>query len=272
MTPPPPRPTAKQLVLEILSAAAPHPVPASALIEACALLDITENNVRVALARLSASGVLIASSRGEYKLGPGTTSLTEQVTGWRDVERRVRRWGGGWVCVHTGALSRTDRVALRRRSRAFRLLGIREVVRGLEARPDNLEGGAPAISARLSALGLEPEAIVFRASGFDARQEERLRSLWDGRALDEGYRRTSARMERWLEKEPSLSRDVAARESYLIGREVLRAILFDPLLPEPLVNAEERHRMIVGARAFDRVGRRIWFRLVGVPHGMAPEE
>jgi phenylacetic acid degradation operon negative regulatory protein len=272
MTPLPPRPTAKQLVLEFLSAAAPRPAPAAALIEACSLLDITENNVRVALARLTASGVLVASSRGEYKLGPETAPLTEQVTGWRDVERRVRRWDGGWVCVHTGALSRTDRAALRRRDRAFRLLGIREVVRGLEARPDNLEGGAPAVSARLSALGLEADAPVFRASGFDARQEERLRSLWDSRALDEGYRQLSARMERWLDKEPSLPRDVAARESYVIGREVLRAILFDPLLPEPLVDVEERHRMILLARTFDRVGRRIWFRLAGVPHGMAPEE
>jgi phenylacetic acid degradation operon negative regulatory protein len=259
-------------VLELLSAAAPHPAPASALIEACALLDITDNNVRVALARLTASGVLVASSRGEYKLGPGTAPLTEQVTGWRDVERRVRRWDGGWVCVHTGALSRTDRVALRRRDRAFRLLGIREVVRGLEARPDNLEGGALAVSERLSALGLEKDAIVFRASGFDAEREARLHSLWDGRVLDEGYRSMSARMHRWLEKEPSLPRDVAARESYVIGREVLRAILFDPLLPEPLVDVEERHLMIVRARAFDRVGRKIWFRLFGVPHGMAPEE
>lgn len=68
MTPLPPRPTAKQLVLEFLSAAAPHPAPASALIEACALPGITENNVRVALASLSASGVLVASARGEYKL------------------------------------------------------------------------------------------------------------------------------------------------------------------------------------------------------------
>src|SRR4051812_32579987 len=129
--------TAKRIVLELLTAAGGRAAPVAVLVDVCALFGITENSTRVTLARLLATGRLEASARGSYQLGAGSEELTKQVTSWRDLEKHVRKWDGSWVCVHAAELVRSDRVLLRRRERALRLLGFRELARGLEVRPGN---------------------------------------------------------------------------------------------------------------------------------------
>src|SRR5579859_1289769 len=174
---------AKRVVLDLLSAAPAHEMSAAALVTAGDLLGISENNVRVTLARLLAAGTLELTGRGSYRLGKRAHAITRQVTSWRDLEKQVRRWDGGWACVHLGGLGRTDRAALRRRERALRLLGFRSLGPALEVRPDNFEGGVPALRERLRALGLDEEALVLRASELDPRTEAQARALWDGRRL-----------------------------------------------------------------------------------------
>src|SRR5690606_30497791 len=162
------------------------------------------------LARLSAAGLVEAVDRGEYRLGPGAASLADDVSTWRDAERRVRDWNGDWLAAHVGDLGRSDRAVLRARARALELLGLRELDRGLYLRPDNLAGGVAAVRARLLALGLEPEAAVFVARGFDAARERRAVALWDGRALTRAYRDTHGRLDAWLARADSLALDTAA--------------------------------------------------------------
>jgi phenylacetic acid degradation operon negative regulatory protein len=258
---------AKRVILQLLSATGDRPAPASGLVTACALFGITENSTRVALARLLAEGTLEAGARGEYRLGAPAQALTREVARWRDVEKSLRRWDGSYVAVHTGALGRTDRRELRLRARALRLLGFATLEHQLEVRPDNLEGGCEALRARLCALGLDRRAPVFRVTDLDEALAARARRLWNGAALGADYRRTCDRLERWMANEHRLPREVAARESFLIGGEAIRQILFDPLLPEPLVDGSERRALVDAMKRYDVVGRRIWMRLFGV----APE-
>jgi phenylacetic acid degradation operon negative regulatory protein len=156
--------TAKRVILLLLSAGGDRPGSAAGLVRGCSVFGIADNSARVALARLLADGTLVAGARGQYRLGPPTDALTREVTGWRDLERGVRRWDGGWIAVHTGALGRTDRAALRRRERALRLLGFAALEPGLDLRPDNLDGGAPRARDRLRALGLDWRGRPRRAS------------------------------------------------------------------------------------------------------------
>jgi len=259
---------AKRVVLELLSAIGDTPAPASALVQACAIFGITENSTRVTLARLLGAGTIEATGRGEYRLGAGTEALTREVTSWRDLEKQMRRWDGGFVCVHTGALGRSDRSELRRRDRSMRLLGFRSLTTDLEVRPDNLVGGVDAVRSRLHALGLDRSALVFRAEELDAATDSRARTLWHDEKLVEGYRKMRQRLERWLERGPSQSAEAAARESFLLGSEALRLLVFDPRLPEPIVDVSERRALLDSARRFDATGRRIWERLFGVAHGL----
>jgi len=259
---------AKRVVLELLSAIGELPAPASALVQACAIFEITENSTRVTLARLLAAGTIEATGRGEYRLGASTEALTREVTSWRDLEKQMRRWDGGYVCVHTGALGRSDRSELRERTRALELLGFAKLSPHLELRPDNLTGGVEGVRARLYALGVDRSALVFRAEQLDDKTDARARTLWDGDALTAGYKKMRVRLEKWLARGPSQAPEIAARESFLLGSEALRMLVFDPRLPEPIVDVAERRALLDTARRFDATGRKIWERLFGVSHGL----
>jgi len=50
------QPTAKSLVLDLLSASDGAEAPVRRLVVACALFDVSENSVRVTLVRLSSAG------------------------------------------------------------------------------------------------------------------------------------------------------------------------------------------------------------------------
>ncbi len=255
------RPNPRHLLLNLLTAAEGHSLSARDAVSACALFGITENSVRVTLVRLAAAGLIEAAGRGEYRLGPNATELAANVTGWRQAEQRLRDWNGDWVAVHVGNLGRSDRTALRVRDRALALLGLCELERGLYLRPDNLQGGVGAVRDRLYKLGLDNEAAVFRLAELDPARDARARTLWDGAALTRRYQDIRQRLQGWLDKADGLEPEAAARESYLLGNEAIRHMVFDPLLPEPLVDAAARRACADLVQHFDRAGHAIWRQL-----------
>lgn len=249
---------ARRLVLKLLLGSTSRQLSAREAVASCALFDIPENRVRVALARLVVAGLIEAVERGTYRLGSNAASLATEVASWRGAQGRVRDWDGGWVAVHVGELGRSDRRALRARSRALDLLGLRELDRGLFLRPDNLVGGVAAVRERLHKLGLEPAAAIFVAHGLDGAHERCAAALWDGQALTRGYRDTRARLENWLTGADVLAPSVAAREAFLLGNDAIRQLVFDPLLPAPLVDVGARLAFAEMVVRFDAAGHAIW--------------
>lgn len=265
-------PPTRSLILNLLLATDGRGRTARETIASCALFGIREGSVRVALARLAAEGMVESAGRAAYRLGPRATALANDVATWRRAEERVQDWSGGWIVTHVGALGRSNRVALRARSRALAMLGLRELDRGLHVRPDNLSGGAGDVRERLHRLGLDAGASVFLATGFDASREARARRLWDGPALTRGYRAARLKLEQWRARSKSLDPETAAREAYVIGNEAIRLLVFDPLLPAPLVDVDERRAFAAAVRRHDEAGRACWRRLRLVPgqRGIAP--
>jgi phenylacetic acid degradation operon negative regulatory protein len=255
------RPNPRHLLLNLLTAADDQSLSARDAIAACALFGITENSVRVTLVRLAAAGLIEAAGRGSYRLGPNATGLAADVAGWRQAEQRLRDWNGDWVAVHVGNLGRSDRTALRVRDRALALLGLCELERGLYLRPDNLLGGVGAVRDRLYKLGLDSDAAVFRLADLDPARDARARGLWDGEALNRRYRDITQRLDAWLAKADALEPEAAARESYLLGNDAIRHMVFDPLLPEPLVDTAARRACADLVQHFDRAGHDIWRQL-----------
>jgi phenylacetic acid degradation operon negative regulatory protein len=233
-------------------------MPVRALVGAAELFGIAENSVRVALARLLATGLVERDERGQYRLGSGAGAVRDQVASWRRTEEQVQPWTGGWIGACTAGLSRAERGRLRRGTRALRLLGLRELLPGLAVRPDNLVGGVPAVRERLVRLGLAPDALVARLDDLDAASETRARRLWDADRLVAGYRRTRAELERSERRLARLAPAAAMAESFLLGGSAIRGIVFDPLLPEPLVPAGERAALVEAMRRYDRAGRATW--------------
>lgn len=251
----------KKLILDLLLAAGDRPLTVRDVILAGSLFEISENHLRVTLARLSAGGFVETSGRGAYRMGPTSTDVATDVATWRAVESRLRPWQEGcYVVVHSGALGRSDRVALRQNERALHLLGFRPLERGLHFRPDNIERDVAAVRQRLQKLGLDPQAIVFGASALGAAHEARIHRLWDDEKLTPGYQALRTQLSQWLVGAEALSLDVAARESFVLGGNAIHQLVFDPLLPEPFVDTAERHKFMEMVRHFDDRGRVIWNR------------
>jgi len=253
----------RNLILNLLLSLGGEALTARDAVASCALFGIRENSTRVALARLSAAEQIEAAGRGAYRLGPKALKLAAEVATWRGAEQRVRDWNGDWIAVHVSGLGRMDRVALRARERALGMLGLAELERGLHLRPDNLVGGALAVRERLLKLGLAQDAALFVAKDFDSARERRARALWDGKGLTRHYRRTRARLEDWLARAGGFELEVAARESFLLGNDAIRDLVFDPLLPAPLVEVEARRAFVDAVVRFDAAGRAIWNTFLG---------
>lgn len=264
--------SSKSLVLNLLSSLRGRAMPVRALVSAASVFGIADETLRVALARLLASGMVQRDERGLYRLAEKTRPVQSQVESWTDIEQRLVPWTGAWVAVHTGGLPRSDRKAARRRARAFEFLGFRELEPGLWIRPDNLRGGVAASRLRLHELGLEDSAPIFRITDLGA-VEERAAKLWQVDELRNSYRRTRGDLERSAARLAKLPRARAMAESFVLGGKAIRNMVFDPLLPEALVPVAERRAMIEELKRYDKLGRQCWREFMkeqGAPHIEAP--
>lgn len=260
----------RHLILNLLTAADGGTLTAREVIAACGVFGIQANNARVTLARLSATGLLMPAARGRYRLGPQAAPLAEDIAGWRDLAARARDWNGDWIAVHVGGLRRSDRSALRARERALGLLGLAEFERGLYLRPDNLSGGVVAARTRLRRLGLDDAIAVFVARELEPAREQQARQLWDGEALTRGYRERAQALDAWREDSHRLPPEIAAREAYRLGNEAIHALVFDPLLPAPMVDTEARQAFVQSLQQFDAAGHAIWQKFLRTAREPAP--
>ena len=247
-------------------------MPVRALVDAADLFGIEANATRVALTRLRAAGLVSRDERGRYRLGPAAEAVAHRVASWRNLQSLLRAWEGGWVGVVTTGLPR-DRGRVAGRERALRLTGFRPLRPSLQIRPDNLAGGVGGLRERLTALGLEPEAPVLGIGDLDLETEAAARALWDLGAMRVGYTASIQRLARSEGRVASLRAEQAMVETFLAGGEVIRQLVFDPLLPEPLIPGAERRALIEALRRYDRLGRACWAGFLAryeVPHRQAP--
>ena len=251
-------PTAKRLILSLLSAPGLEQVEISTLLAWGSLFDIDSTAVRMAVGRLTRQGLLVSPGRGRYSLGPDGELIANTARDWLHAQKRVANWAGEWILVHTAHLGRSQKSALRARERALRLCGFAEFVSGLWCRPANLSEPVSATRARLMTLGLSPEAIVARTAEIPGVGEKELFSLWPRETIEAAYKAHIEAMERSSRHIHELNLAEAAKESFLVGEAVIRQINADPLLPSPMIDARARREMIEMMMDYDALGRDIW--------------
>lgn len=252
---------ANRLLLDLLSAVSGKAVPVRALVGAAEVFGISENSLRVALARLVAEGKVERNERGQYELGAAAQPIQRRVSSWSRLTERATGWGGGWVGVYGGG-ARADRVVRRRSALALEFLGMRQLAPGLFVRPDNLRGGVAAVRGELCELGLAPGALVLGLAGLDDSADARARELWDVAAIERAYRDTTARL---VKSDAALERlplEQALVECFELGGRAIRQIAKDPILPEPILRTELRTALVEAMRRYDLSGRRIWRRFM----------
>lgn len=248
----------RHVVLEVLTAwPGEGSVPVRALVQAGELFGMADNSVRVALTRLVADGHVESPQRGRYRLGPAAAAIGEKVSSWRRLERFLdeAEWTGGWwVSVAVGAA--------RHRSRALRMWGFRELVPGTSVRPDNLSLDAPKLGERLRQLGVNADDLLIRTDSL-AEREAQARQLWAEDGLEDAYTRLTTRLRASMTALDQLAPPDALREAFLVGREGIRALVLDPLLPAPLVDVGKRKVLQDTLRHYDERGQALWRRFLG---------
>ncbi|WP_190294977.1 PaaX family transcriptional regulator C-terminal domain-containing protein [Marinobacter sp. R17] len=261
------KPKPQRLIMNLMTAMDEDVLQVRDAISMCALFGVTSNSTRVALTRLSGDGLIESCGRGQYQLTDRAHQLTDDLRRWRTALQRLENWSGHWIGAHLGGLGRSDKPALRRRNRALEMNGFRELSRDLFIRPDNLSGGVAGIRERLYRLGLESSAPVFLLSDLDDHHAGLTQRLWDTNALEQRYRDSASRLKKWLDKADRLEPDAAARESFVIGDRAIRQIVFDPLLPAPMIDTTARQTFVDTLLAFDQTGHAIWRRLYHLSSG-----
>ena len=141
------------------------------------------------------------------------------------------------------------------------MLGFQPLNEHLFIRPNNIEDGLDTVRNRLYRLGLEREAPVFEARGFDPEVIQRITALWNPRELEHNYVSLEKKMRTWLDRHTTLEPEVAARESFLLGGTAIKHVVYDPFLPSDWIDTTARERFLASVKAVDQAGTRIWRQL-----------
>lgn len=189
----------------------------SHLVYVADLFGINENSARVALSRMAASGEVVTSGSGRYRLAGHLLERQQRQVLSR--AGRTGKWSGSW---HMVALTTTATADVRGQRRRFLTAArLAELRQGLWLRPDNLplELGSD----------LRREATVFSARP-EGEPAELAAALWDIGAWASTARGLLRELRELTPKGPD---DLAP--GFVLGAAVLRHFQADPLLPAQLL-------------------------------------
>ena len=250
--------TPRKLILEMLDADPVMMALGRRLIAAGGVFGFSENQVRVALSRLVADGLLVQPCRGDYALEGAANRIQLETQRWQKIESRLRRWRGDWCAVLTDNLAAEGSTQFRKQSRALAMRGMQRWRPGLWVRPNNLRGGPTLLGEELLALGLDAIRGQCVLTNIDADCEASLASLWNYSQLQDDYRQKIDRLLAATTRLESPQFPAVLSETVELGGSCIKALLTDPLLPDELANGDSRRQLVSLLKDYDKKGRRQW--------------
>src|SRR5277367_1709021 len=254
--------TARELVIDFLSNRYPREMSVQEIAGVGIALGFSEQSLRMALTRLVERSVAANTGRGRYRLSPSGEAMRDEVRKWRHLGEVAKPWSGAWIGVFDASVPRGDRAALRRHERAMRLRGFRELQSSLWIRPANLRDSVTELRDHLRALGLHPAALVVGLDDLDDDSRTKATGLWDTAAMLARYRALTDELLTSKTKLDRLPLETAAAESMVLGRDVIRHINLDPVLPEELMPSRALATLIRTMSDYDQQARQIWRRFM----------
>ena len=254
--------TAKELVVDFLSNRAPRDMSARSIVDSARALGFSEQSIRMALTRLVEDRVAQSPSRGTYRLAPSGEAMRKEVRKWRNIASVTQAWSGAWICIYDAPVARSDRAALRRHVQAMRLRGFREFRAGLWLRPANLRITTAELRKELGELGLHRDAIVGELRDLDEQSQAEAMRLWDIKELLASYEKLRSELEASTRRVAQMQLADAAGETLVLGRDVVRHINLDPLLPEELIPQQPLRTMVQEMIVYNEMARQLWRRFM----------
>jgi phenylacetic acid degradation operon negative regulatory protein len=220
------------------------------------LLGISDNSLRVAVARLNQDQVIQAVERGVYQLIEKKFDTSFISLNKHPNMQIASHWDGKYILVYTGALGRVDRTALSKREKALRYYGFQELEQNVFIRPDNLKLSLNELKTAVIKFGLDPEARFFQVNAVD--QETDVRALWDIQTLHQTYAQVNQEIEQWFDQYQQLPLAEAARTAFYLGKSALFSLRTDPLLPEEWLDVQARQQFELAVRRMEKQGQLLW--------------
>lgn len=249
---------APEAVLDMLSSWEGRSLPVVALCKGGSILGLSEQSIRVALTRLVRQGKAMKLERGRYQLIPEGNELLGEIKGWYEKSQSTKAWNGKWIGVCDTLVARSKRTVWRRHQKALAIRGFRTLESGLHLRPDNLQGGVDLIRTDLRALGLAKQAIVFGLQDMSPEDEDQAMSLWDVSELERRYQKLLIALTESESRLSGLSNEEAAGETLILGRQAIRCIIQDPLLPVEISRSDLRNTLVDRTRSYQARARDFW--------------
>ena len=174
-------------------------------------------------------------------------------SGWRSRAAWLVPWHGDWLAVSTD-LSDLPRSDQKRMRQWLQLRGFRQIAHSLYLRPANLDdpwtrlGGPPVRALTGRFVADDPEEVAG--------------APWQDIPWNNQMERALERLRRAQATLDALPVPEAARLAFVTGSDAIATIVREPLLPEPWVDSCLRQCLIDEMTAFDRIGKRLWLRVM----------
>lgn len=247
--------SARALVLDLFTTGVRNTLSSNDIRKIGHAFGLSDLALRTALTRLRAEGKLSTAGRGIYAAGAMEDPVRERAAVWRAHPQRRIVWDGSWICaaIKPSSLPRTR---WRRTQWALEFSGFRQDETGLWVRPNNLRGGAGQMAGDLVALGAADALLAARLDHVAPAHAGRFSALWDRDGLARSHEDAIQMLEHSL-RHMGVG-DAVAVETLLTGREAIRRILRDPLLPAEIAETATLDRLVACMDAYDAFGRQAW--------------
>lgn len=245
--------TPKSILLDLLGVAFPKPVLSQHLWVIADIFSVPENNLRVAMTRLVASGWVSSDVRGEYHLSEKARARNQFIRNWKAKDKQ-KPWQQGWLACHLpkGA-GRSERA---KSIKALEWYGFKLGLDLMWVRPDNLAIPKQGLLNDLRLLGLEANAPLFVLQDIDPPLTSSWLQLWPTEDMDKVYQAMTKRL-RASEKKPEAKRSLL--ETCVLGGEAIHYLVKDPQLPQSIHARKHYDQLKETMIRYDQMGRSIWF-------------
>ncbi len=248
----------RRLILVLLDTDPQLMTQSKMLVRAGEAFGFSTNQMRVALSRLVAEGLLDKPARGLYRLNNQGALLHREIQRWRNLEQQRVKWRGDWCAVVTDSLASEGSTLWRHQLRALTLRGMARWRPGLWVRPANLRGGSQQLLEDLRHLGLDALQGSFTVQQADPACLRQLSGLWDCTALNRGYQQQSQQIHAAIKRLDRLSVRKALVDTLKVGSAAVRLLLTDPLLPDEMVDGAKRQEVTAAMTKYDDAGKQLW--------------
>lgn len=255
--------TPKSIILDVLRLTRGGYCQSAKLIAVGELFDFKASTMRVALTRLLTSGKIEADGNSGYRMSANTDLFSDYIEQWKLGDLRRGEWQkDDWLM--TLLPSNPDRAIRTLSQTTLQFFGFRKALNKAWVRPNNLLPALNELRALYQLVGLEQEALLFKAADIPYPEQFIWEStLWNTEDLQFTYEQQLVKLTKSKARLNNLETRDALRESFMIGGETINLLVKDPLLPDEMFCTPKREELRHAMCDYDASAHNIWTQFMG---------